>query len=202
MSSLSQSVNYRLSELGEIRTAVQLREAVRPEEHGSHRLVQLGDVQDDGVRAEGLVRMDLPRARSADLLQSGDLLLRSRGYSYRSAIVPTELAGAVAVAPLYVLRLHSRLVLPEYVRWYLNLQAVQAKLAGSARGSHVPTVSIQAFAQLEIPLPTVDEQRRVVEIDGLLQAERALVKRVLESRERLAYEALSRSIRRTIARNE
>lgn len=185
-----------LSELGEIRTGFQLRGAAKPEEGGANTIIQLGDVRDDGVDTGALIRMDLERARERDFVSAGDVVLRSRGASYRGAVVPDVPPGTVAAAPLFVLRLAGAGVLPEYVVWYMNQPRPQAILAAAAHGSHIPTVSREAFAGLEIVLPPLEEQQRIVEVDRLLREERELTLALLDQRERLAQEVLLRAVRK------
>src|SRR5690242_18838646 len=77
-----------LSSLGELRTGFQLRGAVKHTEEGANSIIQLGDVRDEGIDMSRLVRMDLERARERDFVDPGDILLRSRGASYRTELVP------------------------------------------------------------------------------------------------------------------
>jgi restriction endonuclease S subunit len=186
----------KLAELGEIRTGFQLREATKHDEGGANPVIQLGDVREDGIDVAALLRMDLERAREKDFVAAGDVLLRSRGASYRGAIVPDVSSGTVAAAPLYVLRLAHPGVLPEYVVWYVNQPGPQAVLAAAACGTHIPSVSRQAFAELEIVLPPVEEQRRIAEVDRLLREERGLTLALLDRRERLFQELLLKSVQR------
>src|SRR5690349_17443614 len=126
-----------LEELGEIRTGFQLRGAAKHKADGANTIIQLGDVRDDRVNTEGLVRMDVERARQRDLVSAGDVVLRSRGASYRAAVVPDVPAGTLAAAPLYVLRLAEPGILPEYVVWYVNQPGPQAILAADAGGTFI-----------------------------------------------------------------
>jgi hypothetical protein len=201
---------FPLRELGELRTGFQLREAARHTEDGRYLLIQLGDVREDGVAPA--MRMDLARARPHDLVRPGNLLLRSRGSSYRAAVVPAGLGDAVAIAPLYALRIEFGVALPmitprkgdlpkiqpagrpeaipEYVAWWINLPQTQQLLASEARGSSMPTVGVQAFAELQIPLPPLALQKKVVETDRVLRQEQDLSARLQRQRKKLVSEAL------------
>jgi hypothetical protein len=186
----------RLGDLGELRTGYQLRGAARPQEGGANRIIQLGDVRDEGIDIDRLVRVELSGADEGDFVGAGDILLRSRGASYRAALVPECPPGTVAVAPLYVLRLRAPGVLPAFVVWYVNQQGVQATLAGHARGTHIPTVSRQAFAELEIVLPPLAEQQRVAAIDALVREERILTLHLLEKQEQRVQALLESALQR------
>lgn len=185
-----------LADLGELRTGFQLREAARHRQGGANHLIQLGDVRDEGIEVSELMRMDLTRARERDCVSSGDIVLRSRGSSYRAAVLPECPPGTVAIAPLYVLRLREAGLLPTYLMWFINQPASQAVLATNARGTHIPTVSREAFAKLEVIVPPLADQQRIVEIDTLLRGERELSLRLLEKREQLVQAVLGEMLDR------
>lgn len=192
----SRSRTRLLSALGELRTGYQLRGAVVPQAEGAHRLIQLGDVREDGVDVDQLVHSDLDRIRERDFLTTGDLLLRSRGASYRSVVVPPCPPGTVAIAPLYVLRVQTEEVIPEYLVWFINQPSSQMWLGAQARGSYIPTISREAFASLEVAVPPLAAQRRIAEIASLLRQEKALVQRLLERRDQMVQVLLAESLRR------
>lgn len=185
-----------LGELGELRTGYLLRTAARHAEGGTHSLVQLGNLGEHGIQTAGLIRVDLERVRERDLLKPGDVLFRGRGANYRCVVAGDLPPGAVAAAPLHVLTVTRAGILPDYVAWYVNQPLCQAALAAEARGTHVPSVSREAFARLEVPIPPLAEQHRVVEINRLLREERRLCEELARRRERLASEELLRRIRR------
>jgi restriction endonuclease S subunit len=185
-----------LAETGELRTGFQLRGAAIHAPQGGNPIIQLGDVRDEGINVPGLVRMNLERARPKDFVTAGDVLLRSRGASYRAAVVPEVPPGTVAASPLYVLRLTMPDVLPEYLVWYVNQPVAQANLLTAARGTHIPSVSREAFAELELVIPPLEEQRRIVEVARLLAQEQELTLALLERRRRLTEELLLKSVHR------
>lgn len=193
----------RLSNLGELRSGFQLRGAAKHNPNGAQAVIQLGDVGDEGIDARRLVRMNLERARDKDYVFPGDILLRSRGASYRAALVHDCPPQTVAATPLYVLSLNRPGfldlcpvdVMPEYLVWFINRPVTQALLAAQARGTHIPTVGIEAFGDLEIVIPPVPDQKQIIETNQLLEQEKTLTGRLLEKREQLAQALLDRFIR-------
>lgn len=155
-------------------TGFQVRSAITDVPEAPHRLISLGDVTEDGIGTERLARMDLGNRAYKYILNSGDILLRPRGANYRAAVVPDLGSPLIATAPLYVLRLTVDAALPEYVVWWVNRAEIQERLATEARGSYIPTVAKEAFADIEIPLPHLDVQGAIAEVQRLRKKERDL----------------------------
>ncbi len=177
----------KLSDLGVLRSGVHLRGPADAQPAGRQFVIQLGDVRDGEVNFDRVIRMDLERARSKDYLAPGDILLRSRGASHGAAVIPGCPDETLAAAPLYVLRLKRSVVDPEFVAWYINRPSTQSRLVAQARGTHIPTVSLEMFAALEVVLPRLAEQRRILVMEGLFQDEKELTTKYLEQRGQLVH---------------
>src|SRR5262249_5389775 len=82
----------------------------------------------------------------------------SVGVSYRVTDVPCE-----AVFASYLIRFNPLDgVLPEYVSYYLRSDSYWQAISELSAGIAVPNVNASKLAQLEIPLPPLNEQRRIV----------------------------------------
>ena len=185
----------KLLELGTIRSGFHLRGPANAQAGGEQSVIQLRDVRGGEVDFSRVIRMRLERARPKDYLGSGDILLRSRGASYEAALVnhcPTE---TVAAIPLYVLRSKLPKVDPEFLVWSINRPDVQSQLAAQAYGTHIPTVSLEAFAELDVVLPPPDEQRRILHLEKLFQEEKDLTAKHLEQRGHLVRAAQDRLLK-------
>lgn len=64
----------------------------------------------------------------------------------------------------------SEYLLPDFAVRYLRSPAIYVRAAQLAAGANLPRLSADAFDRLPIPLPTLPEQKRIVDI--LLQAEK------------------------------
>ncbi len=117
------------------------------------------------------------------LLQIGDVLLAAKGndnfaVQYKGIIKP-----AVASSMFIVIRIKDSNVLPEYVTWFLNLEATQTYLRASSRGSDLRSLTQSIVEQIEIVIPPLQKQRAVVEFQTLRKKERILYKKLDELKE-------------------
>ena len=120
------------------------------------------------------------------LLAAGDLLLASKGNNNICVIVPEIEQKCVASPSFLVIRLRNKsAILPEYIAWYLNLPTVQNTLAAQARGTSIMSISKATLGDLEIPVPSVERQRRYIELSKLQKREQQLYAAIAERRKQI-----------------
>lgn len=170
-----------LRDIAEIRSGAAFREAVRHTEEGQFLVVQAGDVGNDGrLDIPQLLKVsDLPVA-SAPLI-AGQVLLQCRGQTYRAAIVPAHDRTMVATASVLILT-PSPLVQPEYLAHYLNDPVTQAELRTLATGATIANLKRSALEQLQVLVPTIEDQKRIVALSNTLRVISRLEARLAELR--------------------
>jgi hypothetical protein len=174
-----------LGAIGYLRTGYQLRGAVSPVPQGPHRIVLLGDVQDEGIDWKRVARTHL-REGTSDFLTFGDIIIRSRGAHYGVVMASDPPPNTAVAAPLFLLSIKRPDIMAEYVSWYLNRPATRVILENMAQGTSLPTISIRDLAELDIPVPPIAVQQEISEIVRLVRQERDLSKRLIERRALLA----------------
>lgn len=132
--------------------------------------------------AQPTIAVDNPK----HLLAAGDLLLASKGNNNICVIIPEIEQKCVASPSFLVIRLHDKsAILPEFVAWYLNLPTIQNTLAAQARGTSIMSISKMALGELEIPIPSIDKQKKYIELSKLQKREQELYKAIAEKRKQL-----------------
>lgn len=101
------------------------------------------------------------------LLRSGDVLFAAKGTKNFAAVYEEHNQPAVASTSFFVIRLFNSKVLPEYLAWFLNNPNTQALLKAQAMGTSIPSISKLVLEDLEIPVPTIEKQKSVIEISKL-----------------------------------
>ena len=106
----------------------------------------------------------------------GDVLIATLGDPIvRACVQPPSLTVALNKADCLRLRCDSRLALPEYVAAYLNSGLAQTRANGLAHGQTRLRVNLSQLRAMPIPLPPIDEQRRIAAV--LDQADELRAKR-------------------------
>lgn len=164
------------------------REAIEPREDGTHRLIQGKDV--DGYRytysVGDLVRFT-PNLRKSDiLLEPGDILFMARGVRNYAVLLEEIPDNLLAAASFFIIRVVGDGAIPAYVCWYLNQDRVRHYFAQSCgQGVLMPLVRRGVLEDLPVPLPDLETQASIAELDRLTRRERDLLERLAGKREQL-----------------
>lgn len=109
-------------------------------------------------------------------LSKGDVIILSKGHhgfvahSYQAIKQP-----AVASSIFMVLRNINPKVLPAYVAWYINLKSTQNELINFSRGSALPAINKSILSELNIQVPDLETQKKIVELDRLKKSETNII---------------------------
>ena len=168
--------NMRIGDACAILTGYTSRGRLLPAEQGGTLVLQLGDVSPDGhVDRDRRTRGAFDDLPERYLVGRGDVIFRSRGEpNVAVALDDRFVERAVAVLPLFVLRPKPEIILPEYLAWAINQPSAQRHFDRVARGTTMRMVPRSGLEILEISVPAIETQRRIVAIDALAERERSL----------------------------
>jgi hypothetical protein len=113
------------------------------------------------------------------LLRMGDILMAAKGHDHFAVMYTPDMGQAVASTVFMVIRPTSHDVLPEYVAWFLNHPQVQNYLKLASKGSNLPSITIKDIEEIDVPIPSIETQRLVLQLDNLRKRE-IVIKRKLE----------------------
>lgn len=151
-----------------------------PETESGVIMLRVKDVAGDVVNVASAYRIapTLDEEFRRTRLAGGELLVSIQGTVGRVAIVPDHLAGSNVSRTLAVIRLREPSV-GEWLRAALRSPQGQELMRRSTGGTTRDSLNLGDLRQLELPIPPLDEQRRIV---AKLEA--------LQARSRRAREAL------------
>lgn len=178
-----------LGELADVQMGYPFRSRVEHDPQGDVAVIQMKDIDDANLlHTDGAIRVALPKGKAHHLLRPGDLLFRSRGRSNGAARVQDGIGAAVLSAPMLLIRPHG--ALPDYLCWFINAPATQAQLAALAEGTLVRMISTEALKALDVPLPSMAAQQRIVQAATLAEQEQSLLARIAAQSQRLTTHIL------------
>ena len=167
----------RLLDISTIRTGYTVRGRLEAAERGGLLTIQLGDISPDGQRQSRAVdaRVCLGDLPARYFVRAGDVVFRSRGERNTAFALDARFREpALAVLPLFVLRPKLDIILPEYLAWAMNQPPAQRYFDSFARGTNLRMVPRTSLDALDIDVPELETQRKIVAIDALAERERAL----------------------------
>lgn len=130
------------------------------------------------------------------LLQKGDLLFASKGITNFCTIYNMEAdKKAVASSAFFVLRMQSTNIRPAYISWFLNLPATLQMLRENERGRITPIITKSMIEELSIPIPSIEVQDIIININQLQEKEEELHKAIYSRKKILTNKLLIKAIK-------
>jgi hypothetical protein len=169
----------------EIRSGYPFRGPVEPVASGGALVAQMKDIDPfGGLRWETLVRTELPGRKAPDWLQVGDILFVPRGSRFFAASIDAPPEPAVCGPHLVHLRLCASVgVLPAFLAWQINQPPLQRRLRAAAEGSSQLSIRIAEIEALQIAIPPLAKQMRIVALAEAVLRERQVLARLIQNRE-------------------
>jgi len=178
-------MKLKIKQLATVRMGYSFRSRLEASRGGEVAVIQMKDLlQDNTVGCKKLVKIEMETVKEHHLAQKGDLVFRSRGQITTAAILLEDPGKAVVAAPLLRIRItKSDKILPEYLNWYIGQRDAQIFLASRAKGTVQKMISKQAIEDLEVYLPTLEQQKNIVELAKLSARERTILNTLSEKRD-------------------
>ena len=177
----------RSAKVGEI--AKQLRgvtygrsDAILMTRQGFVPILRANNITDSGLNFSNLVYVPASNVSQQQFLQKGDVVIVASSGSIdvvgKSAAVTCQFVGGFG-AFCKVLRPDIRVVDASYFSHYFRTPFYRAKISSMAAGANINNLKNEHLDDLEIPIPSLDDQRRIAAILDEADALRHKRKRAL-----------------------
>lgn len=175
----------RIAGCAEVLPGYALKTRAEHAPEGTYQVVMARHLQDCmpyRYMDEHELRMTPPGSPENYRIQKGDVLFVSRGVHNCAAVVESVPERTIASATFYILRAGPEID-PAYLAWCLNQPSTQAQIGQIRTGAGTPIVQRNALGDVQIPVPPLEEQKRLVELGALMAEELRLRKRLVEATE-------------------
>jgi restriction endonuclease S subunit len=112
------------------------------------------------------------------LLKDNDLLFAAKGLNNFAIVYHTVIGKAVASSSFIILRLTEksrRFISPEYLAWFISHDKKIKLIHGQQLGTTIPSINMKQLAELEIDIPSMEIQHKIVKVQRLREHEQKLV---------------------------
>lgn len=96
-------------------------------------------------------------------LEDGDLLLASRGTVLKCAVFKEQSIKCIASSNITVIRPNKNVLSAEYLKVFFDSKPGSIALDALKQGEIIVAISYQELKNLKIPLPTLEEQKKISE---------------------------------------
>lgn len=187
-----------IKDLVQIRAGYQTRKEVKSTPAGSHALLQIRDFNEERTRIDrdNIARIEPGAINEDQVLREGDVIFLAKG-SKNFSFAPTDLPEPALAASYFFILRPSRRLSPDYLTWFLNLETTKTVLRKYAtQGAHMPVVRRDVLENLEIPLPDLVTQRKIVELAALIERQGQLMADLIEKKKTFANAACLRAAKK------
>lgn len=138
-------------------------------------------------------RVDYSPKLERYMIWRGDLLFAGKGTTYLCQVFLHDVP-AVPSTTLYIIRPTSNRITAEYLCWYLNHPKVVAAVKAGQAGSSTLMVHKSTLEGLQVIVPDIATQHRMVELHRLQRREKQLLESLAEKRAQLTDQLLFNEI--------
>jgi hypothetical protein len=165
-----------LGDISEIQVGYQSREGIRAHPDGSHFLLQARDFNTlHQVDWSNLTRFTPAGSTTKSEIRQGDVLFLAKGQDNFAYPINCVTNHVLAANSFYILRPDKATVLPDYLAWWLNQTPAQEYIKLNRSGSSLPFLSVSALSCLEVPIPNIEMQRKIGDLELLRKKEADLL---------------------------
>jgi type I restriction enzyme S subunit len=133
--------------------------------------------------------------------EKGDILVSKCGTIGRAKLIDVNYEFSIFVG-LALLKLKKDLVIGEFLEQMLNYDPCRLRMEVSSPGSTRKTLTIHAIERLQIPFPSLEEQRAIVGVLGVVDSVIAKTGEVIAKTERLKKGLMQTLLTRGIGHKE
>ncbi len=177
----------KLKDIATVQMGFSFRSRLEPEQGGDLAVIQMRDLTERGlVQPHLLMTIHSQGINERHFVRRKDLVFRSRGKTTTAAIIDDdEIDRAIVVAPLLRIRVTNDKILPEYLCWFINQPSAQAFLHSRATGTAMVMIGVSILHALEVPVPSLADQNKIIDLALLARREQALMASISIVKKRL-----------------
>jgi Type I restriction modification DNA specificity domain len=190
----------KLREIADISIGYTSRKGIDTTPQGPNYLLQAKDVDGETrtYRLGSLVRFSPASSTQSSSLKKGDIVFMARGSRNFSVLMSEVPEGMVAAACFFLIRLRNKAVFPAYLAWFLNTEGARNYFVRhTGKGVHMPVVRRATLENLEVPIPSLESQKRIAELYSLARQEQSLLEELQKKRALLVERACIKTIKNT-----
>ncbi|MFK8077897.1 MAG: restriction endonuclease subunit S [Granulosicoccus sp.] len=161
----------RIADIATLQNGYAFRGRIEPDDEGDTRVIQASDLtQDTKPHADKLACVHLGKKVNRYHLSETDIVFMARGLrqlAYRPIRQAVTGKPIITTFGLLVISPNEQKASADYLHWVLNTPQVQQRLQSKKEGTSISFISEKNFGSVEIPLPTLEHQKKISQLIAL-----------------------------------
>lgn len=157
-----QASNMKKIPLGEVAEIFRGKSVSKKDTNGSIGVVNITNIGQHEIDYESLDKLDEEERKVQKyILQEGDVLLPARGTAIRTAVFHAQSYPCIASSNVIVIRPRPDMLNSTFLKIFIDSPIGNNKISSLQQGMTVMNISYKDLALLEVPFPTINEQREI-----------------------------------------
>lgn len=191
----------KLEEISSIFAGFTFRKQIEEVPFGKYKVIQTKDIVGNSyLDFSNLTKVD-ENIKENHLLKQNNLLVRAKGVNTLAYHINIPVENTIASSQFFVVKNIDSRVLSEYLTWYINQPNAQDYLANNARTMTVPNITKPILGQLEIIIPSIEIQSKIIKLNELKNKEIVLLDTIKEKRQILLNTVMNKMLTGSIIRD-
>ena len=132
-------------------------------DNGNVLVINIANIKDNGINYDELDAInEEERKISRYILETGDVLITSRGTNVKVAVFNKQTKICIPSSNINVIRTDSKILLGTYLMLFLESTVGMKMLKGIQRGSTIVNINYQDIEMLEVPVPPIESQKELI----------------------------------------
>lgn len=159
-----QESNVKKQELGTVASIFRGKAITKKDTHGNIGVVNISNIGDYEIDYSSLDYFEEEERKVTNyLLQDGDLLIPARGTAIRVAIFKKQPYPCIASSNVIVIRSTDESLSTTFLKLFFDSPLGRKMLVTRQQGTAVMNISYKELNYIEIPLPSIEEQKSIAE---------------------------------------
>lgn len=112
---------------------------------------------------------------SKHILYENDILFIAKGREFFAVVYDGRYKPAVASGTFLILQANHHQIDPSFLAWYLNHPKTNELLKQLSMGSSIPMISKSTLEEIEIKVPPLEVQHKILYISSLQERQNSLI---------------------------
>lgn len=178
-------MDYLLRKVAEVRAGHSFRGSVPLVTEGNAFALQMRDLSPGGkVAWDGVAQTEIDTGKSVQWLRPGDVIFTTRGARNYAVCLREVPKPTVCSQYLFLLRVTSPALLPEFLAWQINRAPAQRYLASNAEGTDQLSIRRPVLEDLPIAVPPLAQQHLIVALAEAAVQEQRQLEALIQNRHR------------------
>lgn len=181
-----------LIELNGLFSGYSFREKIEHNPNGDVGILQMKDITDNYLSFDyqNIDKSNDFIFKDKFYLKKNDILFVSKGVNNYAIAIDDINFKVVPSATFFVIRVDERIIVPEYLVWYINQRDAQNYLNEKKAGTYVPNLNKQDVMELPIKVPPLKTQKAIANTAVLLNKEIEILDKIKINRKELIQNQL------------